>query len=67
MAQISYDKSKGKVSQGNEIKSIVGKNYLNDFESRKQTKREMAQKDHEALIKAEKIVLLSKTEQGDNS
>ena len=67
MAKISYDKSKGKIPKGREIKSIVGENYLNDFESRKQKKREMAQEDHETLINAEEIVLLEKTEQSDNS
>jgi len=67
MAKISCDKSKGKSPKGREIKSIVGENYLNDFESRKQKKREMAQEDHETLINAEEIVLLEKTEQSDNS
>ena len=67
MAKISYYKSKGKKPKVKEIKSIVGENYLNDFESRKQKKREMAQKDHETLINAEEIVLLKKTEQNYNS
>ena len=67
MAKISYYKSKGKKPKVKEIKSIVGENYLNDFESRKQKKREMAQEDHETLINAEEIVLLQRTKQGDNS
>ena len=58
MAKISYYKSKGKTPKGKEIKSIVGENYLNDFESRKQRKREIAQEDHETLMKAKEIILL---------
>ena len=52
MAKINYHKSKVKITNGGEIKSIVGEDCLKDFESRKQKKRELAQKDHETLINA---------------
>ena len=47
------------------IKTIVGEDYLNDYKARQEEKKRIAQKEHEALIKAKETNLLAETKKED--
>ena len=65
MAKIRYFKLKGKKLKGNEINSIVGENYLNDYQNRIQKQRELDQENNDVLIESEKIILLQQSEDNE--
>ena len=66
MAKIKYHKLSGQVPKGKEKKSIVGEEYLSNYNERLQMLTEIAHQNHKALIKAEEVILLEKAKQEDD-
>lgn len=66
MSKIKYCKLNSKVQKNKNIQSIVGEDYITDYQSRMQESRKIAIERHTTFVKAEDIILSEKTTQEDS-